>query len=146
MNLLLWGSENWSGNSNNLILCEGFHHKAIHRILGISMQRVMDERIRNEKVRKKFGGIASFTEIWQLRQLLFLGRIVRLKEKYPPILLTATVDGSKRSRGRLFRTIRDAFIDNLMMIIPNIDKRGKTNDWIGYALDKKEWIRMVKEK
>ena len=40
MNLILWGSENWSVNANDLRLCEVFHHKAIRSILGISMKQV----------------------------------------------------------------------------------------------------------
>ena len=40
MNLILWGSENWSGNANDSRLCEGFYHKAIRIILGISTKQV----------------------------------------------------------------------------------------------------------
>ena len=28
--------------------------------------------------------------------------------------------------------------------MPNVDSRGKINDWTGNALDEKEWVRMVK--
>jgi len=37
MNLMLWGSENWSGNKADIKLLDTFHHKSIRRILGISM-------------------------------------------------------------------------------------------------------------
>ena len=48
MNLILWGSDNWSGNANDLRLCEGFYHKAIRIILGISMKQVEEEKLKNE--------------------------------------------------------------------------------------------------
>ena len=77
---------------------------------------------------------------------MFLGLIVRLNGKFSPVLLTATEDGGKRCRGRPFRIIRDALIENLLTIIPNVDSRGrgKMNDWIGCALEEKELIGMVK--
>ena len=52
------------------------------------------------------------TEAWRVRQLLFLGLIVRLNGKHPPSLLTATEDGRKKCRGRPLRTLRDAFVEN----------------------------------
>ena len=73
-----------------------------------------------------------------------LGLIARLKGEHLPFLLTTTADRGKRHRGRPFRTIRDALIENLLRIVPNMDSRGKINDWIGNGLDEKEWIRMVK--
>jgi len=71
---------------------------------------------------------------------------VRLEgSKYSPQLITATNAGS-RYRGRPFCTIRDAFVDDLNTIIPGIDGRGNTQEWIGYAKDKSEWINIVKRK
>ena len=77
---------------------------------------------------------------------MFLGLIVRLNGKFPPVLSNATADKGKRCRGRPFRIIRDALIENLSTIIPNVDSkgRGKINDWIGCALEEKELIGMVK--
>ena len=116
MNLMLWGSENWSGNKADVAMAEVFHHKSIRRTLGISMMQVKEQEIKNEEVRRRFGNIECMTNIWRRRQLLFIGRIVRLGyKKYPLILLTSTVDG-KRGRGRPSRTIRDEFVDNLISI------------------------------
>ena len=75
------------------------------------------------------------SDIWRKRQLLFIRHIVRLKKGlYPLLLLIVTVDG-KHSRGRPFQMIKDAFIDNLLIIIPNIDRRGNVDEWIGYTLN-----------
>ena len=144
MNLMLWGGENWSGNKADIKLLDTFHHKSIRRILGISMGRVRDEEITNSEIRRRFGSIESLSVTWRKRQLLFIGRIVRLDRKlYPPLLLTATVDG-KRSRGRPFHTVKDAFVDSLTLVFPSLDRRGKVSVWIDVARNATEWSRIVK--
>ena len=144
MNLMLWGSENWSGNKADIKLLDTFHHKSIRRILGITMGRVKDEEITNSEIRRRFGGIEALSVTWRKRQLLFIGRIVRLdRNSYPPLLLTATVDGN-RSRGRPFRTVKDAFVDNLTSVFPRLDRRGKVSVWIDVARNASEWSRVVK--
>ena len=77
------------------------------------------------KFGRKIGNVVSFTDAWRVRQLLFLGLIVPLNGKFLPVMLTATEDGGKRCRGRPFRIIRDALIENLLTIIPNVDSRGR---------------------
>ena len=59
-------------------------------------------------------------------------------------MLAETVDGGKICKGRPFRTIRDALIENLSTIVSNMDSRRKINYWIGSDLDEKEWTRIVK--
>ena len=54
INLLLWGCEAWALKEASLKKLDSFMHKAIRRILGINMQQVHDERIKNEDVRKRF--------------------------------------------------------------------------------------------
>ena len=57
------------------------------------MGRAKKEEITNEDVRGRFGNIEPMRDTWRKRQLLFIGRIVRLKEgTCPPMRLTATVD------------------------------------------------------
>ena len=84
MNLMLWGSENWSGNKADIAKMNTFHHKSTRRILGITMGRVKEEEITNEDVRGRFGNIEPMRDTWRKRQLLFIGRIVRLKEGTHP--------------------------------------------------------------
>ena len=52
----------------------------------------------------------------------------------------------KRFRGRNFREIRDCFVDNLKIVMPNLDSRRNTPDWIEHARVEVEWIRIVKRK
>ena len=55
VNLLLWGCETWAIKAENLRILNVFIHRSIRRILGITIQQVQDERIRNDEVRKRFG-------------------------------------------------------------------------------------------
>ena len=44
LNLSLQGSENWSGNRNNLTKCKAFHYKSMHKVLEIIMLEVKDQK------------------------------------------------------------------------------------------------------
>ncbi len=57
MNLLLWGAETWSLRKTQLDQLEIFLHRSICRILQISITKVEEDQIRNEKVRKMFYSI-----------------------------------------------------------------------------------------
>ena len=110
------------------------------------MSRAKDERIRNSKIRKWFCDTEKMVDAWRRRQLLFLGRIVRLdKSACPSHVLMATKVG-KRCVGRPSRTIRDSFVNNLKFVINNLDVRGSTHHWIGHAKNETDWINAVKRK
>ena len=95
----------------------------MRRILGIIMLKVKNEKIKNKEVYKRFRNSESFEEIWRRRQLLFLGRIVRLdNNKYPPMLITAICEG-KQCCGRPFRTICDTMVEGIRTIVPDVDSR-----------------------
>ena len=49
-------------------MLETFHHKAMRRIMGVSMNRVKDERIRNSKIRKWFCDAEKIVDAWRRRQ------------------------------------------------------------------------------
>jgi hypothetical protein len=66
MNLLLWGAETWSLRKSQLDQLEVFLHRSIRRILQISMSKVQEDRIRNEKVRKMFYSIPCMRNMIQL--------------------------------------------------------------------------------
>ena len=55
------------------------------------------------------------------------------------MLLSATV-GENYSRGILFWTIKDTFIDNHLAMIRDLECRGNTNESIRYTCDIGEWI------
>jgi hypothetical protein len=57
MNLLLWGAETWSLRKLHLDKLEVFLHRSIQRILQISMSKVRDTWLCNNKVRQMFYSI-----------------------------------------------------------------------------------------
>jgi hypothetical protein len=94
VNLLLWGCETWALKAESTKKLDVFIHRAARRILHISMTQVQEERIRNSEVRKKFFDIPTAERMIAIRQLTYLGKIVRNRREgfLPQKLLTAWVD------------------------------------------------------
>jgi hypothetical protein len=59
------------------IMLEVFHDGAIIRILGISRQRVRDEKNTNSAVIKKFLNITTMLNVVKSRALKYIGKLVR---------------------------------------------------------------------
>jgi hypothetical protein len=58
-------------------MLEVFHYGAIIRILGISRQRVCEEKITNSAVRTKFLNMPTMINIAKRRVLKYIGKVVR---------------------------------------------------------------------
>ena len=113
VNFALWNGETWSGNKFDLNLLDVFFHKAIRRILNISMSRVKEERISNFRLRKKFRADRSLSEAWRFHLLKFVGRTVRQDDNaLSKLFLAAHIDGPLL-RGRPFRKNKDLILDYL---------------------------------
>jgi hypothetical protein len=97
INLLLWGCEMWAIKANNLRVLKVFVHRSIRRILGISIQQVQDEKIKNSDVRKLFYNIPDAERMVSIRQLNYLGKVCRNNNTnfLPKMLLLAWVDHQK---------------------------------------------------
>jgi hypothetical protein len=54
INALLRGAESWNLSKQNLNKLNAFHHSAMRWILGINMERVKNERIKNTSIRRAF--------------------------------------------------------------------------------------------
>ena len=80
----MWNSENGYENEVDLKMIEEFHHKAMGRIIVITMGNVKDEEINDTEARRRFGGSECVTETWRRRQLLPVSRIVRLSRNKKP--------------------------------------------------------------
>ena len=81
-------------------------------------------------------------DVWRRRQLLFVGRIVRLSRKfYPPMILTTSACG-KILRGRPLRASKDILVENIRAIVPEFDYRGKPQNGLG-MINLKTWIGIV---
>ena len=77
-------------------------------------------------------------------QLLFLGRMSRMKNNmHPRTLLSATTSG-KRSRGRQHRSVRDSMVENINLMTPNVVKDDRINNWLKCSKDITNWEHVVK--
>ena len=139
LNLLLWGAENWSQNSNDIKKLERFHHNAIRRILGVSMTQVKEERITNAEIRKRFENIPPIRLIIAKKQLKWLGKIVRMEPKQIPTKILTCFFPNPRCSGRRFRTTRDGIHSNLCLLYPNLPTTGNLAKWRKYAFYEGFW-------
>ena len=96
MNLLTWGCESWALTKILIKKLEVFHMRSIRRILRIKWSDVMEDRIRNSKVRRMFYNINTVEIQMAKRRLTFIGRVVRMdKNKVPGRLISAWIGGKK---------------------------------------------------
>ena len=149
MNLLLWGAETWSLRKQQLDQLEIFLHRNIRRILQISMSRVKEERIRNEKVRQMFYSIPCARNMIAARQMDFVGKMIRGPPDRPSRnMITACCD-HKRRVGRPQTTGKNIMVENLRLLFKdvntvNIDRFGSLRNWIHEANDEDYWNQLVK--
>lgn len=60
---------------------------------------------------------------------MFISRLLRLnRKKHASLLITATADSRKRSRGRPCCIIRIAFADESKYVAPDLNNRRKANN------------------
>ena len=97
MNLLTWGCESRALTKICFKKLEVFHIRSIRNILKIKWSEVMEDRIRNSKVRRMFYNINTVEIQIAKRRLTFIGRVVRMnKNKVPGMLIFAWISGKKR--------------------------------------------------
>jgi hypothetical protein len=77
INALLWGAKSWNLSKKNLNKLNIFHHSAMRWILGINMERVKNERIKNISTRKAFCNLPSIEYYIKRRVWNYIGKIVR---------------------------------------------------------------------
>jgi hypothetical protein len=92
LNALLWGAELWSLSKQNLKKLNVFHHSAIRWILGINMEKVKNERIKNTSIRKAFCNLPPVKYYIKRRVWNFIGKIVRQEHDHLPKKTYGSVD------------------------------------------------------
>ena len=97
MNLLTWGAETWSLRKSQLDKLEVFFHRSIRRILQISMSKVREQRLHNEKVRRMFYSIPCIRNMIAAWQMDFVGKMIRGPPDRPSRnMITACCDHKRR--------------------------------------------------
>jgi hypothetical protein len=148
MNLLLWGAETWSLRKSQLDQLEVFLHRSIRRILQISMSKVQEDIIRNEKVRRMFYSIPCVRNMIAARQADFIGKMIRGPPDQPSRnMITACCD-HKRRVGHPQTTGKKFMVENLRLLFQdvttvNINHFGSLHDWIHEASNEEYWNQLV---
>ena len=135
------------------------------------MIQVKEVKISNEKLRAKFYNIPDAHRLIAVKQLNFIGKIVRREDSFfPKQLLTAWVN-HKRKAGGVLTTNKKSLVKALQLLypptkfrtddegIPCRDKNGKKipetiymdrfgslQYWLEDAMDKKRWAWMIEIK
>ena len=148
MNLLLWGAETWSLRKSQLDKLEVFLHRSIRRILHISMTKVREQRLHNDKVRKMFYSIPCVRNMIAARQLDFIGKMIRGPPDRPSRNMITACCNHKRRVGRPQTTGKNFMVENLRLLfrdVPTvqIDRYGSLRNWIHEASNKKYWCQLV---
>ena len=84
LSVLLYGSECWVPLRRHLRKLNTFHYRCVGAVLGISNQRLWEERISLASVRGMWGDVETITTKLMRRQLEWLGHLARMPDYHLP--------------------------------------------------------------
>ena len=171
LNLLLWGCESWAIKKTSYKDLDVFIHQSIRGIIGINILRVKEEKTSNKKIRELFYNFPDAGSLIAMKQLNFIGKVVRKEDLFiPKQLLTAWVN-NKRKCGGVLTTNRKSIVNALEHLYPanvyrtdkngdllkdskgkkipvtiHMDRLGSLKFWYKDALNKKRWSWMIESK
>ena len=100
---------------------------------------VIDEKITNESVRKRFFNIPTIRYQLAKQQLTFIGKVVRKSEYQTPTqILTAWCD-NKRKPGAPLQNNKKNLTQNIRLVVPGAAKYGLLTTWVYLALADGYW-------
>ena len=106
---------------------------------------VINGKIANEYVRKRFFNIPTITYRLAKRQHTFIGKVVRnLEDQIPTQLLTAWSD-NKRKTGDPLQNNKKNLAQKIRLIVPGSAKDGLITTWVYLSLDDVYWAHLVKQ-
>jgi hypothetical protein len=144
---VICGYETWALKEEEKRMLEVFHHGAIRRILGISRQRGLDEKITNSAVRKKCVNMPNMMNIVKRRVLKYnIGKVVReeKEEALHKSFLAAYYHSPRRVGGRQ-KSHRDLFIECVRTILRDIPTSAPLKSWIQEAKYESKWNALISD-
>jgi hypothetical protein len=127
MNLLLWGAETWLLWKSQLDKLEVFLHCSIWRTLQISMTKVQEQWLRNDKVQGMFYSIPCIRKMIAARQMDFVGKMIGGPPDRPSCnMITACCD-HKHQVGWPQTTGKKFTVENLRLLFRNVPTVQMTN-------------------
>ncbi len=145
LNALLWGAESWNLSKTNLNKLNAFHHTAMRWILGINMERVKNERIKNVNIRRTFCNLPTVDYYIKRRVWNYIRKIVRTEQDHLPKKLLGAWIQCPRKLGQPQKSCRNLAISALRTILPEISENGKFSDFFELAKNKSTWTNILKE-
>jgi hypothetical protein len=145
LNALLWGAESWNLSKTNLNKLNAFHHTAMRWILGINMERVKNERIKNVNVRRTFCNLPTVDYYIKRRVWNYIRKIVRTEQDHLPKKLLGAWIQCPRKLGQPQKSCRNLAISALRTILPGMSENGKFSDFFDLAKNKIIWTNILKE-
>ena len=114
------------------------------------MTQVKEDHIKREDILKMFYGIPNIRTTIAVRQLSFIGKVVRSNTpNLPTRLMITACCKHKRSSGRPQLHNKDTLVSNLQLMFErieyvNVDATGRLKDWIKYAQDASIWKELIR--
>ena len=129
-NILLWGYDSWAIQEATLKKLEVFLHRNVRKILKTTIAMVIDKKITNESVRKRFFNIPTIRYQLAKRQLTLIGKVVRDSEdQISTQLLTAWCD-NKHKPGDPLQNNKKNLSQNIHFIVPGGGKDVLLTTWV----------------
>jgi hypothetical protein len=142
INTALWGCESWSLSSSSKQKLEAFQHKALRRILKISIYEVAEFRIKNSTIRCYALHSPHIIDKIHARQLIWLGKLAKMSTENVQRKMLACWTNNKRKPGRPQLNIRNSFEDSLKKLFPNLPQDSELKYWLPYLMEK-SWSVLV---
>ena len=143
INILFWGCESWALCESQLRSLNVFLHRSIRSILQIKMCTVKEDKIRNSSIRSRFYNCPTVQNLIAIRQLTYIGKVLRNRSTHPPSQLLTAWCNHPRKRGGVLTNNKKIIIKHLKLIIPDTNKTGSLKTWAFHALDQNHWSHLI---
>ena len=124
---------------------EVFLHRNVIKIIKIIITMVIDKKIKNESVQKRFFNIPTIWYQLAKRQLTFIGKAVRNSEEQIPTQLHTAWYDNKRKPGDPLQNNKKNLSQNIRLIVPGATEYGLFTNWVYLALDDGYWTHLVRQ-
>ena len=106
---------------------------------------VIDEKITNQYVRKRFFNIPTIRYQLAKRKLTFIGKVIRNLEDQIPTQLLKAWCVNKRKPGAPIQNNKNNLSQNMRLIVPGAAKDGLLTTWVYLSLDDGYLTHLIKQ-
>ena len=106
---------------------------------------VIDQKIMNHSLPKRFFNIPTIRYQIAKQQLTFIGKVVRNSEDQIPTKLLTSFCHTRRKPGAPLQNNKNNLAQNIRLIVPGAEKYGLLTTWVYLALDGGYWKHLIKQ-